>query len=230
MRPAELARRLALGALVALVAGVAYRSIQFHALTSSDLRTSCPGWELFPFNELWLWPYLSMFVLVGLPWLLLSTLAQVHCFARRLLAVAAVGWICFLLFPTACLRPSTEGLGLAYRLLIQVDAPNNCFPCLHSAMALLAARCLSLGAPRFAGWPARLALLLWVICISLSIVALRQHTALDTLAGLLLGLLGSLAFPAGTGVLKGSVADSGRLGFEAGSGMPPQPGPHRREL
>ncbi len=188
----ELLLRTGLGAAVALVAGLAYRSLQFHFLPDSSLRTQCPGWDLLPFHPLWLWPYLSMFALVGLPWFLLPWPGAVTCFARRLLATAAVGWVCFALFPTACLRPSPEGHGFAYGLLLALDAPNNCMPCLHSAMALLAALALARDSAAFSGLAARLLLAAWVAVISLSIVALRQHTGLDTLAGLALGALAGL--------------------------------------
>jgi membrane-associated phospholipid phosphatase len=188
----ELLLRTGLGAAVALVACLAYRSLQFHFLPGSSLRTHCPGWDLLPFHALWLWPYLSMFVLVGLPWFLLAWPGSVLCFARRLLATAAVGWVCFALFPTACLRPSPEGHGFAYGVLLSLDAPNNCMPCLHSAMALLAALALARDSRAFSGPVARLLLAAWVMLISLSIVALRQHTDLDTVAGLALGAIAGL--------------------------------------
>ena len=195
MTPPDFLRRLGLGAGVALVAGLVYRSIQHLPGTVPQLRETCPGWEHLPFHPLWLWPYLSMFILVGLPWFLLDWPRAVRSFAVRLLCIAATGWLCFIVFPTACLRLPAEGQGFAYQWLLSIDRPNNCLPCLHSALSMFTALALARGSSAFAGTWARLALFSWVALLSLSIVALRQHTDLDTVVGLLLGALGSVGFP-----------------------------------
>lgn len=61
-------QRLAIGAVVGLIATIAYRSIQFVAADRAQIRHECWTWTWLPFYAGWIWPYLSMFVLVGLPW------------------------------------------------------------------------------------------------------------------------------------------------------------------
>lgn len=197
MNRREFLRRSALGAAVAVVATVAYRTTQFLTHERAAVRTECWTWNWLPFHPAWLWLYVSMFVIVGLPWYLLPEWRQVRRFAVCLVGMAAVGWITFLLHPTACARPRVEEPTWSYALLLALDRPNNCLPCLHSAMALLAAGALAVDAPAFRAWPARVALALWCVAISVSIVALRQHTDVDTVAGLVLGALAIWAYRRG---------------------------------
>jgi membrane-associated phospholipid phosphatase len=197
MNRREFLRRSALGAAVAVVATFAYRTTQFLTHERAAVRTECWTWNWLPFHPAWLWLYVSMFVIVGLPWYLLPEWRQVRRFAVCLVGMAAVGWITFLLHPTACARPTVEGPTWSYALLLALDRPNNCLPCLHSAMALLAAGVLAADAPVFRSWLARVALWAWCAAIVVSIVALRQHTDIDTLVGLGLGSIALGAYRAG---------------------------------
>jgi hypothetical protein len=190
-------RRLALGAIVGLIATAAYRSIQGFAVDRAEVRHECWMWTRLPFNAAWLWPYVSMFLLVGLPWFLLPDGRQVRRFAACLLGLAAVGWMVFLIHPTACARPAVDGQPAAYALLLAVDQPNNCLPCLHSAFSVLAVWVLATGTVQFRSGVARLLLVVWLLVLCVSIVALRQHTDLDTLAGCVLGAAGGAFFAAG---------------------------------
>lgn len=187
-------QRTVWGAAVGVIATVAYRGIQGVSLARASLRHECWSWDRLAFDPAWVWPYLSMFLLVGLPWYLLPTLREVRRYAFCLLAVAAVGWITFLLYPTACVRPSAAGQPGYYALLQVLDRPNNCMPCLHSALSVLAAWTLMRSCAVFRR-PAGAALLIgWLLVLCISIVALRQHTDLDTLVGVALGCLGGLLF------------------------------------
>jgi hypothetical protein len=190
----EILQRLGLGAVIAIVATIVYRSIQHWRPDRALVRNECLGWDLLPFNAWWLAPYVSMFVLVGLPWVLLPKWCQVRRFAWTLLGVAAVGWITFLVYPTACVRPSAEGQPWAYTVLLALDAPTNCMPCLHSAFAVLAAWALWLDSQIFQSAVARFALVLWVATIGISIIALRQHTDVDMFMGVALGSVGGSLF------------------------------------
>lgn len=186
--------RLLAGMGAAAVATLFYRGLQAATAYRAVLREECWAWTWLPFDEGWLGWYLSMFLLVGLPWFLLPTWSQVVRYGQCLLGMAAVGWITFLLYPTACARPDAAGHSWAYVLLLKLDGANNCLPCLHSAMAVLAVGAL---------WPAvgtkgagliRAGLLAWTTLIGVSIVALRQHTDWDTLVGVLLGLAATLGY------------------------------------
>lgn len=180
--------KIFIGALVGVICTLAYRTLQGHGYFAVDMRASCPTWRVLSFHQAWTWPYLSMFALVGCAWMALPDARAVRRFAGSMLAVAAVGWFCFLFFPTGCVRPEIMDPTLAYRWLVALDQPTNCFPCLHSAFSVLAAVVIA------RAWPtpaARIVLGSWVVVIAVSIIALRQHTDLDTLTGLILGAGGA---------------------------------------
>jgi membrane-associated phospholipid phosphatase len=187
-------RRLALGAAVGLLALVAYRSIQAVTAERAEIRAECWGWTQLPFATTWMWPYFSMFVLMGLPWFFLDDWSRVRRFAACVVGTAAIGWISFLVHPTACLRPAPDGQPVIYQALLALDRPDNCWPCLHSAFSVLAAGALMLGCGRCRARPVRFFLLAWVVVISGSIVALRQHTDADMVAGCFLGLAATWVF------------------------------------
>lgn len=189
MRMKNVLQRMALGAAVAVFAAIVYRSIQYVSLDRAVMRHECWTWRWLPFHAGWIWPYLSMFVLAGLPWFMLPGLWQVRRFAICLLAMAAVSWILFLGYPTACARPSADGQPAGYALLLDLDQANNCLPCLHSAVSVLAAWTLAQGTAFFQNLAGKVFLIGWLLVIFVSIVALRQHTDGDMLAGVGLGCL-----------------------------------------
>lgn len=166
-----------------------YRALQAQTWRPAAMRAECVSWSWLPFDAWWVWPYLSMFALVGAAWASLPDRRAVERFFGSMLAVAAVGWVCFLLWPTGCVRPAVAEPSLAYRWLVALDGPTNCFPCLHSAFSVLAAA--SLARSWSFAWRGRALLGAWVAVIAVSIVALRQHTDLDTLAGVALGAAGA---------------------------------------
>lgn len=194
MTTRNLLKRAAMGAAVGLIATIAYRSIQYVSVARAAIRHDCWTWQWLPFHAAWIWPYLSMFLLVGLPWFMLSSLRQVQRFAFCLLATAAVGWIAFIVYPTACARPAADGQPAYYALLLALDRPNNCMPCLHSAFSVLAAWALIQGSNIFRHLAGAVFLAIWLMTICVSIVALRQHTDGDMLAGVGLGCINAWLF------------------------------------
>jgi len=189
-------KRLALGAGVGLIAMVAYDGIQYSTIGRAVLRQDCWSWQCVSFNPAWVWPYESMFILAGLPWFLLPTLRDAQRFAVALLATAAVAWVVFVAYPTACVRPSTVGQPTYYVLLRVFDQANNCMPCLHSALSLVTAWSLVSEQTIFARFGGILSLVIWLAVVSVSIVALRQHTGVDIMAGFALGGVGAWLFSA----------------------------------
>jgi hypothetical protein len=186
--------RFGLGALVGGIALVAYRTIQLVVADRAVLRETCWTWTWLPFHAAWLGPYLLMFPLVGLPWFMLPEIGQVRRFFWCALGVAACGWVGFLTHPTACARPAAVGQPAPYQWMLAVDLPNNCLPCLHAAFSVLAAGALAGDCAWGRRAWGRVLLGLTLAAISVSIVALRQHTDLDTVAGLGLGAAGLAAY------------------------------------
>jgi membrane-associated phospholipid phosphatase len=68
-----------------------------------------------------------------------------------------------------------------YQFLYLTDVPNNCFPSLHSSLALMAQASLSLRGKRWC-----LVARIWCIAILISTLTTKQHCILDIAAGMLL--------------------------------------------
>ncbi|MBN8447771.1 MAG: phosphatase PAP2 family protein [Candidatus Accumulibacter sp.] len=138
-----------------------------------------------PLVDWTVWIYLSQFLLLpGAIAFARDDTDRSQTFYAMLLA-AVVAALIFLAWPTTMVRqtPATDGLtGLAWRLLHFADPPANCFPSLHVALAVIAARALwRRGAFALAtGWP---------ILIAASTLSTRQHVAADIVGGLLLAAL-----------------------------------------
>jgi|GEM_PF-2556059 len=183
----DLGTKLVQGALTGVICGAIYHGLQQVHVFPAHLRSDCLSWRLLPFYDLWIWPYASMSLLVGLAWIMVPDAAAVYRFRRYLLAVSVAGWMGFFLYPTVCSRSGIVSHSQLYQWLILADAPTNCFPCLHAALTVLATAVLV----RHTGGPGRFVcsgvLILWMTIILVSILALRQHTGIDVAIGSSLG-------------------------------------------
>jgi hypothetical protein len=217
----HLALQTFLGLAIALVCGFFYFGLQRVHLGSPWIQPPCPFSERLPFAPEWTPVYLSMFLLVALAWFAQPDIPGLRRFACGLLAIEAIGWAFFFFMPTLCPRPAvSSGAPWLYLATIGIDRPLNCFPCLHSALTVFAGGELVRvipRQPRGMRCVAIPALLAWSAGILLSILLLRQHTALDLAAGILLGAgglaLGHVVFEklkAGRLAAHGSAAAPGK--------------------
>jgi len=140
--------------------------------------------------EPWALPlYVSLWIYVILAPSLISSRRELVSYAWAAAAMSAVGFGTFILWPTAV--PAVEAAGasgpsLAY--LKAVDASGNAFPSLHVAFAVFTALWLGrLLREMGAGMFARALNVLWCAGIVYSTLAIRQHVALDAIAGGVLG-------------------------------------------
>ncbi|HTQ51359.1 MAG TPA: phosphatase PAP2 family protein [Candidatus Acidoferrales bacterium] len=78
--------------------------------------------------------------------------------------------------------------------MVSIDAPTNCLPCLHAAFAVLAGAALVARERILSVRLGRLFISVWVAIITISIVALHQHTDTDVLVGFLLGSVAALVY------------------------------------
>jgi membrane-associated phospholipid phosphatase len=133
--------------------------------------------------------YVSLWIYVILAPALISSRRELVSYAWAAALMSAVGFGTFILWPTA-VPPFDAGAlanpSLAY--LKGVDASGNAFPSLHVAFAVFTAAWLSrllngIGA----GISVRAVNVLWCVGIVYSTVAIRQHVALDAIAGAALG-------------------------------------------
>jgi len=147
--------------------------------------------HLIGFQPLALPLYISLWVYVSLPPLLLATRRELYGYGLAMAGTCLAGLIVFHFWPTAV--PAAEIDWTQYPgvdFLKNMDASGNACPSLHVATAVFSGIWLHhllrrFGAPRWilsVNW-------LWCIGIVYSTLATRQHVAVDVLAGLLLGAL-----------------------------------------
>jgi membrane-associated phospholipid phosphatase len=133
--------------------------------------------------------YVSLWIYVILAPSLISSRRELASYAWSAAAMSAVGFGTFILWPTAV--PAYDpgaGPGPSLAFLKAVDASGNAFPSLHVAFAVFTAFWLNrLLRGMGAGMFARALNLLWCAGIVYSTLAIRQHVALDAVAGAALG-------------------------------------------
>jgi membrane-associated phospholipid phosphatase len=169
----------------------AFFAVYFWLLTHARLPvTTVPRIfidRMVPFGPWALGLYVSLWIYVILGPSLISSRRELVSYAWAAAAMSAVGFGTFILWPTAVpVSDFTPYPSLAY--LKGVDASGNAFPSLHVAFAVFTAIWLGrllrgMGAGAFA----RTLNVLWCLGIVYSTVAIRQHVALDAIAGALLG-------------------------------------------
>lgn len=134
--------------------------------------------------------YLSLWVYVSLPPILMRTRREVIGYGWRVAVPCVLGLLVFYFWPNAVPAAQIDWAqhpGVAF--LKNVDMAGNACPSLHVATAVFSCvwlywrlRAMRLGAG------VQVANLLWCVGIAYSTMAIRQHVALDVLAGTLLGL------------------------------------------
>ncbi len=146
--------------------------------------------RLVPFQPVMLWPYLSLWLYVGVAPGLQRGLGELLAYGAWVGALLVAGLAIFYVWPTAI---PPHGLDRAahpgFAMVEGVDANGNACPSMHVAIAVFTAVRLhavlrEAGAP----WPLALANLGWCALIAWSTLAVRQHVLVDVLAGSALGL------------------------------------------
>ena len=177
----------------------AFFVVYFYLLNHSRLPvTTVP--RIFIDRMVPFWPgalplYVSLWVYVPLAPAMLTVNRDMRAYVAAVLLLSAVGFGIFILWPTTIPMPEADALAapsLSY--LKTVDASGNAFPSLHVAFAvftvLLFARLLR---EMRSGFLVRSLNWLWCAGIVYSTIAIRQHVALDAIAGIVLGGIGGLS-------------------------------------
>ena len=139
--------------------------------------------------------YLSLWVYVCAPAVLLDARRELLRYAAGIGGVCAAGLAIFALWPTRIPSMQADYAGHpAFALLRGIDASGNACPSLHVASAVFAALALErvlpgLGLGRRSRW------LSWIWCalIVYSTMAVKQHVLIDVACGALLGAAGAAA-------------------------------------
>ena len=153
--------------------------------------------DAFPFDARWIWVYQSIYLLINpLPWLA-TRRAQLARFCVGFVAVCCVSFAIFAIYPTACSRPDVADPRGMYWLLLLYDRKLNAFPSLHAGLltyTLLFVRRL-IREDHYWRHPFDLANLLfvgaviWGILILIGAMFLKEHYAIDLLAGAALAVV-----------------------------------------
>jgi fatty acid desaturase len=155
--------------------------------------------RLVPFGDDAIWLYLSLFLLLPVPLVLVHTRDQLRRYATGVAGIGLLSHIGFALFPTAIARPAAGDANWAYRLVVLVDTPLNACPSLHASLAVFSVLCggrwLGQAAARPRARHARLtrrlapwALWLWLVAILGATLVTKQHVLVDLVAGAALAL------------------------------------------
>ena len=135
--------------------------------------------------------YLSLWFYVSLVPALLIDRRELVSYALAVVGISVIGLGIFLLWPTTVFWPDTDwSRHPAFAFLQSADATGNACPSLHVAFAVFTAVWLHrLLRQMGAGLGVRAFNWLWCLGILYSTVAIRQHVALDVLAGAGLGAI-----------------------------------------
>lgn len=136
-----------------------------------------------------LFPYLTLWLYVGLAPGLTKSIRQLFVYGVWAAALCVTGLLIFHFWPTAVPpRPPHAAQYPGFALLEGVDAAGNACPSLHVAVAIFSAICLEhlLRQLKTPMW-LRLVNAGWFLAIAYSTMAIKQHVALDAAAGALLG-------------------------------------------
>lgn len=141
------------------------------------------------FEPLAMFPYLTLWFYLGIGPGLQRTFTALTVYACWLGAMCLTGLVLFYFWPTA-VPPLAFDVSdfTGFKMLQGIDSAGNACPSLHVAVALFTVIRLE-GVLRQTGTPVvwRLINLAWFLSIVWSTLAIKQHVALDALAGALLG-------------------------------------------
>src|SRR5215211_1438038 len=140
-----------------------------------------------PFVPLFVVPYLSFFLLVLLPLVVISERQELWDAAFGFGLIVVMSNLTFLFWPTAIpfsdVHPLTRGV-------VAVDLSGNAFPSLHASLAIYCALCAR---RKLRTALARYGLFLWTSLVVVSAVLIKRHLAVDIAGGALLGWATSAA-------------------------------------
>lgn len=150
--------------------------------------------HLIPFQPLAFYIYITLWLYVSLPPALLVTRHELYGYGAAMAALCLTGLGIFHFWPTAVAPADIDWARYPdMEFLKNLDAAGNACPSLHVATAVFSGIWLHQLLRRF-GAPLSLRMIngVWCAGIVYSTMAVRQHVAVDVLAGLLLGALAAV--------------------------------------
>lgn len=149
--------------------------------------------DIVTFQPLALPAYLSLWLYVSIPPMLMVTRAQIVSFGARITVPCLIAFAIFFFWPNAVPPANIDWAqypGVAF--LKNVDAAGNAWPSLHVATAVFAGLWMHWRLKNMQTGRAILTInIIWCVAIAYSTLATKQHVALDVLSGALLGIVGA---------------------------------------
>ena len=147
-----------------------------------------------PFQPLAFYVYVTLWVYVSLPPALLASRRELYGYGLAIAVTCLAGLGVFHFWPTTVAPPDIDWSRYpSMEFLKNLDAAGNAFPSLHVATAVFSGIWLHHLLGRFG---APLSILIangaWCAGIVYSTMAIRQHVAVDVIAGLALGVLAAV--------------------------------------
>jgi membrane-associated phospholipid phosphatase len=169
---------------------VAYFAVLNHPQFPTTVMPRIAADRLVPFRPEALPLYVSLWLYVSLAPSLLATRRDLVSYGVAAGVLSVVGLGIFLFWPTAVPAPDVDwSRHPSFAFLKAVDATGNACPSLHVAFAVFTAVWFErLLREMGAGLGGRALNWLWCVAILYSTMAIRQHVALDVLAGAALGV------------------------------------------
>ena len=188
----NLGLKLVLSFVLTVGIWAAYLFLQRHAMFPVTVLKLTSVDRMIPFAPGAVYLYESLLLLMPIaPWLMTSR-AELGRYTGGLTLISLVGFIVFVVYPTASPRPaSVQGANALYATLVRIDNDLNAFPSLHAAFAVFHGACCHAlfrraGVPRGVPW----LIWVWVAGIVASTLLTKQHVVIDVAAGVLLGFGG----------------------------------------
>ncbi|HEY7310389.1 MAG TPA: fatty acid desaturase [Gemmataceae bacterium] len=176
--------KLILAAVLTLWISLPYYSLQHCVVFPVRVLEPWAIERAIPFAQAMAWPYLSLYLLLALAPLAVTTRRDLRRFAVDIVIVGLVSDLMFLFWPTSVARPDAAATDYAYRLVVAADNSLNACPSLHASLAVYVALwCRRLMRGRRGGFVLGLTIWLWVLVILYATLAARQHVLMDLLAG-----------------------------------------------
>lgn len=130
--------------------------------------------------------YVSIFIVVFMPYFIVKNKERFKAVAKSYLAGMGIGYLTFLLLPIKVIRPviiNPDLFSKMLQILYSHDFPYNSFPSLHVALSLLSGLIIY---HENKSWGK--VILIWAGLIALSTLTTKQHTIMDVLGGLTVGM------------------------------------------
>jgi fatty acid desaturase/membrane-associated phospholipid phosphatase len=171
-----------------LLVTVPFFAVQYHELFPVSIVPVTAIDRLIPFYAPAVFAYLSLYVLLALPLLLVRDPRAMRTMAFGFAWITVVSHLCFLLLPTSipALSVAAGPTNALLDMVRSVDTSRNALPSLHASLAVFCALC---AARLVKQRTSRIALWLWTPTILAATLLAKRHVFLDLVAGASLGLL-----------------------------------------